>query len=149
MIKVEVAKIIAQKYHKGQVDKAGVDYFSGHLTAVAAQMNDNELATCTAYLHDIIEDCDVTPIQLESELMAGGIEAQDALTISHAVQLLTKPEIDYFDYLKSVKESPLARIVKLADLTHNMDRTRLSELSDKDEERLAKYAKAYAFLMDE
>lgn len=145
---VEAAKLIAQKYHQGQVDKAGVDYFSGHLTAVAAQIHDNELAKSIAYLHDIIEDCDLTPTQLETELTANGLKAEDVLTISRAVQLLTKPEIDYFDYLKSVKADPLARIVKLADLTHNMDHSRLKEVSEKDEGRFAKYAKVYAFLMD-
>lgn len=145
---VETAKAIARKYHQGQVDKADVDYFSGHLTAVSSQIHDNELAKAIAYLHDIIEDCDIAPKQLESELMAGGITELQALTISRVVQLLTKPDVDYFAYLETVKADSLAKIVKLADLTHNMDRSRLNSVSEKDEMRLAKYAKAYAFLTD-
>ena len=32
---VRCAAALARQLHKGQVDKAGVDYFSGHLTIVA------------------------------------------------------------------------------------------------------------------
>lgn len=145
----KAAVAIAQKYHQDQVDKAGVDYYSGHLTAVASRIHDNETAKAIAYLHDIIEDCDITSKQLESELISGGVEEQQAATISRVVQLLTKPDVDYFEYLKRVKADPLARIVKLADLTHNMDRSRLKEVMEKDEARLEKYAEAYAFLLNE
>ena len=32
---VQCAATLACELHKGQVDKAGVDYFTGHLTSVA------------------------------------------------------------------------------------------------------------------
>jgi len=53
---------------------------------------------------------------------------------------------NYQSYLNSVKKNELARVVKLADLRHNSDLTRLAKVTEKDIERKEKYQKAIDFL---
>ena len=43
--------------------------------------------------------------------------------------------------------NPIARVVKLADVTDNMDLTRLTEATDKDFERLKEYVKVKKLLV--
>lgn len=78
-----------------------------------------------ALLHDVIED---SPFTAEELLQAGLPE-----TVVTAVQVLTKKKgQDYQTYLENVKSNSLARVVKLADLKHNSDLSRLSSVTDKD-----------------
>ena len=134
---VDLALSIARKAHEGQLDKAGVDYIE-HPIYVASQV-DTEEEKAVALLHDVIED---SPVSAEELLQAGLPE-----TVVTAVQVLTKKkEQDYQTYLETVKKNPLARVVKLADLKHNSDLSRLSSITAKDRERLKKYKKAIDFL---
>ena len=133
---VDIALSIARQAHEGQLDKAGVDYIE-HPIYVASQVDTEEKAV--ALLHDVIED---SPVSAEELLQAGLPE-----TVVTAVQVLTKKkEQDYQTYLETVKKNPLARVVKLADLKHNSDLSRLSSITEKDRERLKKYKKAIDFL---
>ncbi len=117
----ETALEIAVKAHKGQVDKNGVAYIL-HPMAVAALLDSLELKTI-AILHDTIEDTDVTA----EYLLEQGIPKE----LVEAVQLLTKPEDeDYESYLRRVKQNPLAKQVKLADLANNTDPKRASGLNE-------------------
>ena len=134
---VDLALSIARKAHEGQLDKAEVDYIE-HPIYVASQV-DTEEEKAVALLHDVIED---SPVSAEELLQAGLPE-----TVVTAVQVLTKKkEQDYQTYLENVKKNPLARVVKLADLKHNSDLSRLSSITEKDRERLKKYKKAIDFL---
>ena len=134
---VDLALSIARKAHEGQLDKAGVDYIE-HPIYVASQV-DTEEEKAVALLHDVIED---SPVSAEELLQAGLPE-----TVVTAVQVLTKKkEQDYQTYLETVKKNPLARVVKLADLKHNSNLSRLSSITEKDRERLKKYKKAIDFL---
>ena len=134
---VDLALSIARKAHEGQLDKAGVDYIE-HPIYVASQV-DTEEEKAVALLHDVIED---SPVSAEGLLQAGLPE-----TVVTAVQVLTKKkEQDYQTYLETVKKNPLARVVKLANLKHNSDLSRLSSITEKDRERLKKYKKAIDFL---
>ena len=131
------AEALAEKYHAGQFDKAGAPYVE-HPRAVAAMLDDLE-QKITAWLHDLCEDTAVTPELLLKE----GFTPR----IVQAVRILTKPrEMDYYDYIRRVRTDPIARAVKLADLTHNMDLSRLPNPTDRDRERLEKYRKAFAYL---
>ena len=133
----DIALSIATEAHRGQFDKAGVDYIE-HPIYVASQV-DTEEEKAVALLHDVIED---SPVSAEELLQAGLPE-----TVVTAVQVLTKKkEQDYQTYLETVKKNPLARVVKLADLKHNSDLSRLSSITEKDRERLKKYKKAIDFL---
>ena len=134
---VDLALSIARKAHEGQLDKAGVDYIE-HPIYVASQV-DTEEEKAVALLHDVIEDSLVSA----EELLQAGLPE----TVVTAVQVLTKKkEQDYQTYLETVKKNPLVRVVKLADLKHNSDLSRLSSITEKDKERLKKYKKAIDFL---
>ncbi len=106
--------------HKDQTDKSGLPYVF-HPFHLAEQMDD-EISTCVALLHDVVEDTDVT----FEDLAAEGYP-EEALA---ALRLLTHdPEEPYFDYVKRIKSNPIATKVKLADLAHNSDLTRMDEIT--------------------
>ncbi len=133
----EKAYKIAKKAHLGQVDKAGEDYIK-HPEKVASFVKTDE-EKAVAYLHDVIEDTELT---LE-DLYEYGFSKE----ILEAVDIITKKRgEDYQSYLNSVKKNKLARAVKLADLRHNSDLTRFTEVTEKDIKRKEKYQKAIDFL---
>lgn len=123
--------------HKDQVDKSGMPYVF-HPFHVAEQMTD-ELSTVTALLHDVVED---TPYTLE-DLRAMGFPEP----VLAALALLTHGEdVPYLDYVAQIKANPIARAVKLADLRHNSDLSRLSQVDAAALERVEKYKKAMEML---
>ena len=125
--------------HKNQVDKSGMPY-AFHPFHVAEQMTD-EATTIVALLHDVVEDTDYT---LE-DLAAEGF-GKDIL---EAVALMThEDDVPYLDYVAKLKDNPIARAVKLADLAHNSDLSRIGEIDDETRQRLEKYKKAIALLND-
>lgn len=135
---------IAFKAHQGQTDKAGRPYFLHPLTVaeIAASRGAGEEAIVAALLHDVVEDTDWTIEMLEAEGFAEeSIEALKLLTHDKSVP--------YSDYIVPIRENPVAKMVKLADLTHNMDRSRLPEITEADEKRFKKYEKAWAYLNEE
>lgn len=134
---LELAIEVATKAHEGQVDKGGNPYIL-HPTAVASTVDGTE-NKIVAYLHDIVEDTEIT---LEDLREMGFTDK-----IVNSVKAITKSKnITYEDYLKSVKEDSIARQVKMADIKHNMDITRIPNPTKKDFTRIKKYKKALAFL---
>lgn len=125
--------------HKNQKDKSNVPYVF-HPFHLAEQMDD-EISTCTALLHDIVEDTDATL----DDLRNAGFPDK----VVDAVAVLTHdPSLPYFDYIEKIKTNPIAIKVKLADLAHNSDPSRCEIIDSKMEERYAKYKKAIAVLED-
>lgn len=123
--------------HKNQVDKSGLPYVF-HPFHLAEQMKD-ELSTVAALLHDVVEDTSYT---LEDLRKMGFPEA-----VLDALVLLTHEDnIPYLDYVARLKSNPIAREVKLADLRHNSDLTRLNHVDDRAMKRVEKYQKAIALL---
>lgn len=123
--------------HKHQVDKSGLPYVL-HPLHLAEQMPD-ELTSVTALLHDVVEDTDYTLEDLK------GMGYPDA--VLDALALLTHDRnTPYFTYVAGLKNNPIARAVKLADLRHNSDLSRLDTVDTKALERVAKYQKAIALL---
>ena len=140
---------IAFRAHEGQVDKAGWPYVL-HPVHLAEQMN-TEDECVVALLHDVVEDSDITFEELEKEgFTEVQLEALRLLTREKDEPDLTKEEKDrrYFEYVERIGKNPIAKAVKMADLTHNMDKTRLSEITEKDEKRHAKYKKALEMLQN-
>lgn len=137
MSNYELALKIATEAHKGQVDKAGVPYINHPLTV--ASLVDTEEEKIVALLHDTIEDTSIT----EQDLIDYGFPNK----IVEAVKLLThNKNVPYMDYVAKIKDNELARKVKIADLTHNSDLSRLKEITDKDKKRYEKYQKALLYL---
>ena len=123
--------------HKDQTDKSGMPYVF-HPFHLAEQMPDEE-TTIVALLHDVVEDTDYT---LE-DLAAEGFGKE----ILEAVALMThEDDVPYLDYVAKLKDNPIARAVKLADLAHNSDLSRIGEIDDETRERLEKYKKAMELL---
>ena len=134
---IDIALAIAKKAHAGQVDKAGIDYIQ-HPLYVASQVK-TEQEKAVALLHDVIEDSDVTV----DDLLVSGLSNE----VVTAVQILTKKKgQNYQEYLEKVKSNNLARVVKLADLKHNSDLSRLKSVTDTDYERVKKYKNAIYYL---
>lgn len=128
---------VATKAHEGQVDKGGNPYIL-HPQAVASSLDSTE-NKIVAYLHDIVEDTDITLDDLE--------KMGFTYRIVNSIRILTKSkDISYDDYLKSVKKDSNAWHVKMADIKHNMDISRISEPTAKDYARLEKYKRALEFL---
>lgn len=130
------AMIIAYEAHKNQVDKSGVPYIY-HPIHVAEQM-DTENECIIALLHDVVEDTNVTFKQLEE------VFSKEIIDI---LKLLTREEnIEYDEYIKRIKNNSIACKVKIADLTHNLDKTRLDFVTEVDVKRNEKYKKALQIL---
>ena len=133
------AVTIALEAHKDATDKAGMPY-AGHIMRVmqAGRTNDEKIV---GVLHDLVEDTDWTFDQL--------LEEGFPQHIVDALRCVTKISDDepYEEFIKRVKTNPLAVAVKINDLTDNMDIRRLSELTDKDVQRLRKYLQAYRLLV--
>lgn len=123
--------------HKDQTDKSGLPYVF-HPFHLAEQMPD-ELTTVVALLHDVVED---TPYTLEDLAKLGFPQK----VLSTLARLTHDPSVPYLDYVAALKEDPIARQVKLADLRHNSDLTRLDHVDDKARQRAEKYAAAIRLL---
>ena len=137
---VEKALQIALDAHSGQVDKAGLPYIM-HPMAVAIKQKTTD-AFAVALLHDVIEDSSYTADDLKKE----GIPQH----ILDALILLTHDKDEpYMEYVSKIKSNELAKAVKLADLQHNSNLSRLSSVTDADIERQRKYAEAIALLRKE
>ena len=122
---------IAFAAHKDQVDKTGMPYVF-HPFHLAEQM-ETEYEVIVALLHDVVEDSDMTL----HDLQVHGFPEP----VVDAVSLLTNDgSVEYGVYIGRIKDNPLAAKVKLADLRHNSDVTRLdAEVDARMEKLLAKY----------
>ena len=131
---------LAYAAHHGQTDKSGQPYIF-HPYHLAEQMTD-EVSTCVTLLHDVVEDTSLTLADLEKVFPK---------PVTEAVRLLThEPGTDYFDYVRAIRQNPVAMKVKLADLAHNSDETRFAGQDDISaaelDRRRAKYSRARAIL---
>lgn len=128
---------IATECHKGQKDKAGVDYINHPVTV--SDLCEHKTCKCAAMLHDVIEDCGET---VES-LVKRGIRED----IANLTDWLTrKSGQSYDEYIEEIADNSFGREVKMADLTHNMDLGRLPHPTEKDFQRVEKYRKAFEYL---
>ena len=124
--------------HKEQVDKTGLPYVF-HPFHLAEQMDD-EISVVCALLHDVIEDTECTS---ESLLEMGF--PQEVLDV---LKLLTHDEaVPYMDYVRNISKNPIAKKVKIADLMHNSDVTRLDSLDEYAVRRNQKYQEALRILL--
>ena len=113
---------IAREAHGAQKQKNGDEYVY-HPITVALQCNSLK-ARIAGLLHDTIEDTFVT----EDYLREQGIPED----ILEAVSLLTCPinhpdPQQYLSYVSRLKDNPIAREVKIADLRNNLDVSRLPD----------------------
>ena len=173
-----VAARLAKELHKGQVDKAGKDYFEEHLATVGGSGYDWKQKT-VGFLHDVAEDTSYSVKDVIRFLQKGlkawkarpkeqdwiddfseivnqyphehlhlpskdeWEEIEEALHLLNARTAKTREE-----YINRFKDHFLAIKVKLNDLRHNMDISRLPNPTEKDYVRLERYQKEYEALME-
>ena len=139
MSTIERAIEIAAKEHAGDTDKAGSPYLFHPLRLMFAVNSPFE--KIAAVLHDVVEDTAVSLDDLRKEgFHPDVIEAIDALTKRDGESRM--------DAAKRAVVNPIARNVKIADVTDNMDLGRIAEPTDRDFERLKEYAKVKQLLIN-
>lgn len=135
----KLAMKIAYEAYNGKVDASGVPYIF-HSIHLAEQMEDED-TTIVALLHSIVNMTDITLDDIESY----GFKDE----ILDAIWLLTQPKrMKYDDYIDILKINTIARKVKIADLIHNCDASRLEGLTDKYMEKYKQYVRALKVLRD-
>lgn len=123
--------------HKEQVDKTGLPYVF-HPFHLAEQMT-CEASTVCALLHDVVEDSSYT----FEDLINLGFPSE----IIEVLKLLTHDsDVEYMDYVINLSKNEIARKVKLADLKHNSDLSRLDNIDEYALARQEKYLKAIKYL---
>lgn len=138
MSTLEKAIEVAARAHAGQMDKGGNPYILHPLRLMLSQSD--PAARIAAVLHDVVED---TPVTLDDLRQAGF--AADVLT---AVDALTKRAgEDRLSAARRAAANPIARLVKLADVTDNMDLRRISDPTERDFARLKEYEQVRALLL--
>lgn len=110
----------------GQKDYAGLEYINHPLALY--NMCETEDERIVALLHDVVEDTDITISDLEIFFSPVIIEAIKAITHEKVY--------DKKAYMEGIKANVLARRVKIMDLKHNMDRTRLESLLEWHDKRV-------------
>lgn len=128
--------VIVTNAHNGQFDRGGNPYILHPLKVMHYLKSDDEELQCIALGHDVIEDTDVTYMDLRAAGMTDRIIA--------GIGALTKqPGQTYDEYKQRVFANKDAMRVKMADLRHNTDIRRLKGVTTKDIERMAKYHTFY------
>lgn len=139
MSTIEKAIEIAARAHAGQRDKAGAPYIFHPLRLMLAVRGDE--ARMAAVLHDVVED---TPLTFEDLLREGF-----PVAVVDAVRALTKHEGESrIAAAHRAAANPVARAVKLADVTDNMDLSRIAAPTEKDYARLREYGQVRAILLE-
>lgn len=112
-----LAEEIATRAHEGQLDKAGVPYIY-HPRTVSSYCS-SMYGKIVGWLHDVIEDTDVAIEDLREK----GFDE----FLLEALDCVTKPKEGYNEeaYYERIKGNELAKEVKLADLKHNSDMSRI------------------------
>lgn len=146
---------LAKMAHRDQVDKVGEPYYY-HLDRVALNCK-SVSAKIVAYLHDIVEEGHIT----ERELWTTGLITEEEMDAILSVTKLKDGQEYHRSYcrdwggivggnMSQIKYNKLAREVKIADITDNMDATRFlragKEIMDADIKRFKKYERDLAFL---
>ena len=150
---IETCKKIAIEAHKGQKRKMGADKgkdYIVHPCRVAARFDGYtltfggdhekeidsgefgywEILTAIGWLHDVVEDTDVTL----GDLMALGLPVE----VLYGVKGMTKVEGEnYLEFVLRAKANPYAKLVKIADIEDNMQS--LEEGRLKEKYRMAMY----------
>jgi guanosine-3',5'-bis(diphosphate) 3'-pyrophosphohydrolase len=154
---IDKAIKLAAEVHEGQVDKGGEPYILHPIAVMELCRKANtlggamkEIVLTTAILHDVLEDFKGSK-QEKDELKIYIVETFGAYVYTSVETLTRNRDESYHLYILRIEGDPIARTVKIADLTHNMDVTRLpsGDITAIDFERWDKYRKALVRLKRE
>jgi len=134
---IEQALQIAIEAHKGQNDLEGKPYIL-HVLRVMHSVNTDK-QKITAILHDVVEDTDWTFDKLKQEGFSDEIvKAIDSVTKRKGEEYLT--------FVNRSNKNVIGRIVKIADITDNIDIKRIKKPTKKTFEMMKRYRKALRIL---
>ena len=123
--RVRLAYKFADEAHLGQIRASGEPYIT-HPIAVAAQCADWKLdaqALMAALLHDALEDCGVTKVELIERFGSPVAELVDGLTKLDKLHFTTREENQAESFRKmllAMARDVRVILIKLADRSHNM-----------------------------
>lgn len=142
-VQEELAWSIAEPAFKDITDRGGTPYVE-HLRYVSEHAQ-TRIGRIVGVLHDLFEDTEWT----RRDLLQQGVDQ----SIVDIVELVTHngapSDKEYLDYIDSqVSQSVYSADVKLADLRHNQDLSRLPRVTGLDMKRVGKYAKAENILLE-
>lgn len=123
--------------HREQIDKSGLPYV--YHPYEVAQGVEGEYEICVALLHDVAEDTDISVDDIAT--MGFPREVTDALRL-----LCHDKSVPYLDYVRAIKGNEIARKVKISDLHHNSDLSRLTMVDEEALARVEKYREALRIL---
>jgi GTP pyrophosphokinase len=134
------AYLLAEKSHTGQKRSSGEDYIIHPINVAATLIKLRmDLDTIMAgLLHDVVEDCNVTPQEIEKEISPAVAELVVGLTKISKIKFKSKEESQIENFRKMVvamAKDLRVIIVKLSDRMHNM-RT-LQYVSDEKQKKIA------------
>ena len=133
----KIAIQLALDAHRGQYDKGGLPYATHPLHVAESMETEDECVV--ALLHDVLEDTEMRVM----DLLQWGITERQIKTL----KLLCHDEsVPYLEYIQKLRTDPIAVKVKIADLRHNADLTRLAEATEEDWKRVEKYKQALQLL---
>lgn len=134
------AHLFAEKAHAGQKRSSGEDYIIHPMNVAATLIKLHmDLDTIVAgLLHDVVEDCAISPQEIEKEFNQGVADLVLGLTKISKIEFKSKEESQIENFRKMVvamAKDLRVIIVKLADRMHNM-RT-LQYVSDEKQKKVA------------
>jgi hypothetical protein len=139
MSSIKVAEVVARMAHRGQ-KYGNQDYFTKHVLSVVDRVEADERSLngdiMVAFLHDVVEDTDVTLHDL-------AIFGFNKLIVEAVAALTRRPGEPYDDYIRRVCEDRyFAPLVKYHDLQENLS-------NDPPESLRKRYEKALETISEE
>ncbi len=136
-----LARALAERAHEGVINPKTEEAYITHPQHVADHVM-GDAAKAVAWLHDVVEDTDLT---LE-DLRAAGLSEE----VVRGVDAMThRAGEDYLDFVRRAAADPLARQVKEADVRHNLDLGRIPRPTERDLDRIrTKYLPALRILQE-
>ena len=140
---LQLALEIATLAHKNVIRRNGDPYIF-HVLRVAnnSRFVKTKSQKAAAILHDTIED---TPFD-ETFLREKGISEEVLKILSYLTH--DKENVSYDDYIDRICGNVDAMLVKLADLTDNLDQGTLPVITDRDRQRFVTYERAKVKIME-
>ena len=134
------SEALVNRFFKNKIDKSNHDYRE-HLRHVSEDFT-NKKVKSLALLHDILEDTEVT----SSDLLNLGYSKGEV----EVLEILTNTWDNYEEYIDNILNSnnKIALNIKVKDLLHNMDLTRLKKITLRDIKRAKKYLNAYIKIIE-
>ena len=150
---IQAACAVASFIHNGKFDKGGKPYILHPLwvSEQIRQSGESYEDIIVGLLHDTVEDSELTIKELSEWFSQDIVKSVEAISFRcEGFEKETRKE-----YIKRVRNNRMAKTVKLVDLKHNMDVSRLSFCDDfSDEERikihkkLEQYKNEYNYLLN-